>query len=36
MVTTLQTLDADQVLSIYSYILVKSRVRNLHAHLNII
>ena len=34
--TALQALDADQVLCIYSYILVKSRIKNLHAHLNII
>ena len=36
MQTVLQALDADQVLCIYSYILIKSRVKNLHAHLNIV
>ena len=36
MTTTLQPLDADQVLSIYSYILIKSRIKNLYSHLNII
>ena len=36
MQTTLKALDADQVLSIYSYILIKSRVKNLNSHLNII
>lgn len=36
MQTKMQALDADQVLCIYSYILVHSRVKNLNAHLDII
>lgn len=36
MQTKLQALDADQILCIYSYILVKSRIKNLNAHLDII
>ena len=36
MQTKMQALDADQILCIYSYILVHSRVKNLNAHLDII
>ena len=36
MQTKLQTLDADQILCIYSYILVKSNVKDLYSHLDII
>lgn len=36
METKLEALDGDQVLCIYSYIIVKSRVKNLNAILDII
>ena len=33
---TLQTLDADQVLSIFCYIVIRSQLKELYTHLNVI